>query len=275
MTDHKKPTPEELEEGIKKSQEELEKLEKEEAAETPPPEDEDDEEITEDDQPDDTQEEDDEGDDLEEDAEEEPEQKPQKEVDYKERHAESTREAQRLYKNNVVMNKAIEEANNLPEPTEEELRQEYPNWEDATDTERLLLKDRLINKRFRETINKASLEQRKIDEWGDRVEKFVDDPKNLTEFPELEGKEEKFKQFASDKKLVGTDFSILISAFLHNEAKSVKKNKGKMFETGTGGSNDRPKPKTNKLTVEEGRLLMKTNWKEYRKRLNAGLIANE
>jgi hypothetical protein len=50
------------------------------------------------------------------------------------------------------------------------------------------------------------------------------------------------------------------------------KNKGKMFETGSGGPNERVKPKGDKISLAEARTLMKNDYKKYKEFLISGKI---
>jgi hypothetical protein len=194
--------------------------------------------------------------------------------DWKKRHDESTREAQRLYRNNSQMMTAIAEASNLPDPTEEELKTEYKNWDDLSETERTFAKDSFINKRFRASVAKAAAEQKGVQEWRDRVDSFIEDPRTLTDNPDLEGKEDEFLEFVlADNKLVGTDFSILVGAFLHAESKKPKKtNKGDMFPTGKSGPAEKPHRKSDKISQSDAEVLKISNYKKYLEFLKAGKI---
>ena len=49
------------------------------------------------------------------------------------------------------------------------------------------------------------------------------------------------------------------------------KNKGQMFEQGTGGPNNVNKPK-DKISLDEAAILMKTDYKKYAELLKAGKI---
>lgn len=191
-----------------------------------------------------------------------------------ERYKESTKEAQKLYRNNAVMNKAIEDANELPEPTEEELKSEFPEWAEMSATEQRFAKDSVINKQFRAKIAEASAEQRSIEKWEDRVSEYVKDPANLAGHPELEGKGDAFVEYVTkDKKLVGTDFDILVSAFLHDvQTNKPAPKKGKMFETGSAGPNESIKLKDTKLTPEEAEKLQQTDYNKWKQYLLAGKL---
>lgn len=197
-------------------------------------------------------------------------------VDYKKRYSDSSREAHVIASKNREMNKAVEDAANLPEPTEDELKAAYSEWDDMTPTEQRLAKDNLLNKKKFDVIHQATEKYKKVDEWQDKVVAFVEDPKTITKNPELDGKEEEFKTFASKPSRVGVDFDDLILAFLGEESKSnPKPKKGQMFPTGSGGPNDRPQPKDKRLSVEEGRRLRLNNYNEFKRQLKAKNIKNE
>jgi hypothetical protein len=196
-----------------------------------------------------------------------------KELEYKDHEiSASARENQKIYAKNRVINKALAEAEDVQEPTEDELKTEFEDWDVMSTTERRLAKDSVVNKRWRETIKQAKDQATKIEKWNDSVESFVSDPKTLNEHPELEGKVEDFVSFATTDENNSVPFKILVSAFLHDQSTKVVKNKGKQLETGVGGSTERPIPKTNKITVEEGRKLRENDYAKWREYVSAGRI---
>lgn len=204
-----------------------------------------------------------------------PKPEPQPEVDYKKKYVESTREAQVLHAKNKKINEAIEHAMTLPDPTEDELKKEFSEWDAMTDTEKRLAKDNLVSTRRFNMLSEVTKESKDIEAWNSKVDTFIDDPKTLTDNPELEGKLDEFKLFATKPTRRGVDFNDLVLAFSGEEAKRVKvKNKGSMFETGSGGPNDRPQPKTDKISIDEARTLRTTNYQKYVEYLKAGKIDN-
>lgn len=192
--------------------------------------------------------------------------------------AASSREAQLLHQKNKKYNEALTEAENLKPPTEQEMEAEYgkDEWEDMSEGSKQLARNAwLSNKRF-EIMSKASKEGRDVQEWTEKVDKFLADPKNLNKYPELEGKQEDFKLFTMKESRRGLDFEDLVLAFNGEIAKNPpKKNKGKMFEQGNGGGKQKPQPKDDKLSAAQGRALMKTDYKKWKQLLKAGKIKNE
>lgn len=262
---HQKPTTEELQNGINSAIEEIEKPEEkptetkeEEVIEKPKTEE----------KPEEKKEEV-----VVEKKEEKSEEKPtQEEIDYKKKFTESSREAQKIHAKNRKLNQAFDEANEMPEPTEEELMREFDGFDVMSDTEKKLAKESLISKRFREKIAKAREEGKRIEKWNEQVDEFVGDPKTLVDNPELEGKVDEFKLFATEESNNSVPFKVLVAAFLHEQERAKKpKQKGQMFETGTGGPNTNDTQKK-KLSLEEGQKLMETNYDEYKRQLRAGNI---
>jgi len=276
---HKKPTNEELEENIKKSVEKVDEVveQVDEPVETPidlpieKPVKEEIEEIKEKEEKEEVEEPSKE-EVIEEKVEEKP-KEPEAQVDYKKKFVESSRESQVLYSRQKKLSEAVDQASQVDEPTDEEMVKDFPDWDVMSDTEKRLAKDSIVNKKRFEAIHKASQEGKDILDWNEKVDKFVDDPKTLIDNPELEGKVEDFKIFASKPTRRGVDFADLLSAFFYDMSKAIKpKSKGKMFETGSGGPNEKIKPKGDKISLSEARTLMKNDYKKYKEYLTKGKI---
>lgn len=199
-------------------------------------------------------------------------QETQAEVDYKKKFTESQREAIVQTAQRNELEKVIDGAVTVPEPTEEELRVEYPEWDDMTVIEQRLAKKELWNDKRFATIEQAGVERKNIQEWNEKVDKFVEDPANLNEYPELEGKTEEFKQFATKPTRRGLNFDDLVLAFNGELARSQKKHTGKMFETGGNAAKEKMTPKNTKLSIEESMKLRSTNYDKWKELLRQGKI---
>jgi len=171
-----------------------------------------------------------------------------------------------------AVSKAVKDAVNSPEPTEEELKTKYPDWDMMTSTEQTLAKDNMKNSRVISNLIQVTKESEDVEAWNAKVTGFVENPETLVNIPELDGKQDEFKLFASKTTRRNIPFEDLVAAFLYDESKKVKKNKGKMFERPTAGPSSTPKPKSDKITVEEARTLRTHNYKEYRRLLQEGKI---
>lgn len=193
--------------------------------------------------------------------------------DYKKKFSESSKEAQKIVAKNRKLNQAIDEANEVVEPTEDEMQAEYEDWDLLDDTNKKIARETSMNMKRFSLISKARIETKKIEKWDEDVAKFVDDPQTLIDNPELEGKIPEFMVFANEESNNSVPFKVLVGSFLHEQSKTAKpKSKGAMFPDGSGGPNDKGKPKGDKITVEESEVLRKTNYNEYVRLLKAGKI---
>lgn len=194
-------------------------------------------------------------------------------VDYKKKFVESSRESIVNRAKAQKLTEAINGAGNINSPTEDELAGEYKDWDLMTDTEKLLARDSFINKKRFEVIHAAAQEGKNIEEWITKVDTFIENPATLVDNPQLEGKQEEFKLFATKPTRRGLDFEDLVLAFIGEEARNVKpKAKTQMMEDGTGGPKETPKPKSDKISLEEAKLLMQTDYKKYKQMLTDGKI---
>ncbi len=189
----------------------------------------------------------------------------------KEKNIASAQEAQILHAKNKKVNEALEKALATPEPEEEELVKEYPDWDVMSDFEKKMAKESLTNKKRMSALDEIVKENKDLEGWQTKVNDFVVDPKNLIDYPELEGKTDEFKLFATKPTRRGVEFEDLVAAFLYDRPQEPKK-KGQMFEQGSGGLNDKGKPKGDKITIEEARVLRGTNYEKYKELLKAGKI---
>lgn len=183
--------------------------------------------------------------------------------DYENKFKESSKEGQILYARGKAVNEAIVKAGNLPEPTEDELKAENKDWDVMTDFERKMAKDAFVNTRYRNYINEATKQFVDMDKWNEEIEAFVDNPVNIKANPDLAGKEAKFKEFAGRVQYRGTPMEVLVGAFLHDVSTKKVEHKGQMFPTGTGGPNDKPTPVSDKITLEQAKIIRETDYKKY------------
>lgn len=264
INNHVKPTPEELEAQTQAAIEEAEKLkdvpvEEEESPEAPP--EEEPEEPEKEETPEEPEDEEDQADPSEEAKEK-----------LKTKLSASARENQKIYAKNRVMNKALADADEIPEPTEEELTAEFTDWDVMDDLSKKLAKEAVITRKWREVISSAKDQATKIEKWNESVDEFIDDPKNLIDNPDLEGKTDAFREFAITEANNNVPMNILISAFLHESSTGREPNKGKMFLRGKGGPKQKLQPKSDKISLEDARKLRTTDYSKYKELLKADKI---
>lgn len=193
-------------------------------------------------------------------------------VDYKKKFTESSREALVLRAKEQKMNEALEIAKNLPEPTEEEMVKEFPEWDVMSDAEKKMAKRQVKSDRRFAALEEVTKESKDIVGWNNKVDQFVEDPKNLITYPQLEGKIEEFKQYATKPTHRAIPFEVLVSAFLGDASRQIKpKNKGSQLEQGNGGPKDKGKV-NDKVSFEQSETIRKTDYKRWTELLRAGKI---
>lgn len=196
------------------------------------------------------------------------------EPDYKKKFIASQQESLILHAKNKQVNEAFDKVVKTPNPTEDELKGEYSDWEMMSDFEKRIAKENLINTKRFKALEQITTDNKSLEAWNTKVNKFVDNPKTMIDTPELEGKEAEFKLFATKQSRMNMDFEDITSAFLYDATKNAKpKSKGKQMETGTGGPNDKGK-KSGILTVEEGRKLRQADYGKWKQLLAKGKIAS-
>jgi hypothetical protein len=186
-----------------------------------------------------------------------------------ERFKHQQRENQVLYSKQKKFTETVEQAASLPEPTEEELKVEFPDWDTMTETEQRLAKRSLMSDKRFSMVHGAVQEGKKIDEWNEKVDQFL--VTAVTTFPRMAGKENEFKSFCMKPTRRGVDLEDLANAFLNTATETpAPRKKGSLLETGSGAKGDRPKGDF--IDERHAAALRTKNHKEYNRLVKAGKI---
>jgi len=192
---------------------------------------------------------------------------------YRKKFIASSKEAIILDSANKKITSAIEQANEIADPTDEEMKAKHADYDDMTPTEQRLAKANYKMEKKFDLIFKGSQEGKEMKEWSKKVDDYITDPKTLADIPELEGKEDEFKIFALKETRRGIPFEDLTKAFLFDATKATPSHKGeKMFDVGGGGEKLKEKPKSDKITQEQAKLLRESDYPKYKEYLLAGKI---
>ena len=203
-----------------------------------------------------------------------PPQQPQ--VDYKQKFVDSQREAILLNERNKQKEAQINKLTSKDTPTDDELRSLYSWWDDpkVEDSTREFYREQATRDRqLKATQTLAQTALQKL-EFQEKLDDFIDEPP--AGFKGLKGKEADFKRFAKRKDNIGLSLETLAKAFLFDASddqppQPVVKTPG--LEDGTGGPRQAPKPK--KIPLDEAKKLRETNYREYTRLLQAGMIEDE
>ena len=191
--------------------------------------------------------------------------------------AEQQREAQILHDKNKKITEIIDNAANLPEPTEDELRSAVrtagADWDDLSEFEKNLFKTNLMNDRRFKMVQGITNDIHQIDAWAKKVDDFIEADESNQKFKELSGHEAEFRAFAMKESHRGADLELLINAFLHG-LPPVTKKAGELFPVGGGAAPEQPKSDVISDASEAGQLKI-SNPREYARKLKAGKIQIE
>lgn len=193
--------------------------------------------------------------------------------DYQDKFKNSAREALILHARNKQLQESIEKASTISEVTHDEVieyaKSRNIDIESLEDYQLAMIKDTIMaNKRFA-IIQQTSEENKKIDQWADKVDGFVSDERNLEQYPEIAGQENEFREFCMKPSRRGLEMDILAKAFLFDVDKVPAKKRSLLLSGGNGGSSA-PKPKP--MTADDAKLLRTTNPRKYNQLVKEGKI---
>jgi hypothetical protein len=183
--------------------------------------------------------------------------------DYEKKFSESTRENQILQAQLEEERKKNARRELTKEPTDSELRQAFPDWDEMTPTEQRATRIAFqADKRSQAIVVEREAEKAER-EWNEGLEDTV------LAHPELDGKETAFKDFAKRPSHRGAPMDVLVDAFLHKSGAPSPAPKPKQgLEPANGGPRaSETKPK---YTAEEMTAIQKSDSKKYREMLLAG-----
>lgn len=168
-----------------------------------------------------------------------------------------------------LANSRIELLTKQDTPTDEAMRQVYPEWDTFTDiTKQAFVRIETQNMR------QARIESQQQDisarqQLDDKLEEFLETPPEA--FKKITGKEAEFKRFAKKKNNIGLSLETLAKAFLFDaEEETPPTPMREALPTGSGGPRDPLKPK--KISIEEASEIRKTDYKRYVELVKSGAI---
>lgn len=169
--------------------------------------------------------------------------------------------------------KTLQEQLQPKEPSEEELKREFAEWDELTDFEKKLAKRDFMREQEVKQVKTGMTEYTNDRRWLDSVATFIETNVATGKRPLLQGKEEEFKRYCNQSKKKGTDLDILADAFLFSigavEAKpDVQTQKALLDNTSAGHDKKPPEPKL--MTLAELGELRKTDHKKYQQIVASG-----
>lgn len=205
---------------------------------------------------------------------EQPSPEPQPQPDYKEKFVHSQRESILNAERVKVKEAQIESLTKQDTPTDEAMRQLYPEWDSLDDYNKRVLTRQETLAMQQTRILKEQEEDRARRKLEDELDAVLD---NSDYAPKLKGKEAEFRTFARNPKNRGIAAEVLAKAFLFDADEEVPQPVGdpppkvkEALPAGSGGPRGPIKPK--KISLEEAAVIRKTDYKRYKELLDADAI---
>lgn len=187
------------------------------------------------------------------------------EIDWAEKAKESQKEAMILREQ---LKKIEEERNKKIEITEEYMSKKYSDWNDLTSGEQIALKKAEVLEQEIAQIKADSNKFNNDREWQNKVDAYVTEEAQ-DQYPQLVGREEEFKRFATRPTRKGLPMDDLAKIFLFENPKSPEPKKS-LFHT--PGSAVPKKSENEGMTAEEARILRTTRPTEYMRLVRTGKL---
>jgi len=185
-------------------------------------------------------------------------------IDYEIKFKESQKEALIL---KAQLDKVEEEKNKKVDITDDLLRGKYPDWDDlSVGEQKALRKSEELAQEVQELKNNAN-QFNNDRKWQEKVETFVAE-EMVDLFPDIVGREEEFKRFATRPTRKGLPMEDLAKVFLYENPPVDKKRS--LFHAG-GGVSATP-PVDEGMSAEDVRALRVTKPLEYMRLVRAGKI---
>lgn len=171
-----------------------------------------------------------------------------------------------------VRDAQIEKLTKIDTPTDDAMRQLYPEWDELNDvTKKALVKQEAqemrqlrIEAQQDEILNRIKLDE----ELGSAIESN----------PKLAGKEAEFRRFAANPKNKGISVDVLAKAFLFDVSEDAPApqpviQKTEVLPQGSGGPREPLKPK--KISLSEAANIRKTDNARYMELVKSGMIDDD
>lgn len=195
-----------------------------------------------------------------------------KRINYKEKFKNSSRESLNNFFKYKKITDTIDEASNLPEPTEEDLvaytRVQGAEYGELDEFTKNIVKKTYINEQKMDRVAQVAKESKEIDKWVEHVESFLEADETLNQYPSLENKADDFRSYCLKAGRRGMDLNDLVASYLYNLGRSNKKKSQSLFLSQGNGRNREIKPVG--MTGVDLATVRTADPKEYRRLVKAG-----
>ena len=184
------------------------------------------------------------------------------------RYREAGQEAMILNSKNKKFLETVEEAENIPDPTIDELK-EYAKqmgseYDDLDAFAQNVLKENLLNKKRFGKISGLVAEEKQVAKWVGKVESFLTDETTIQKYPALSGLTDEFIKYATKKNHINADLDLLVAGFMWKQPnKPVKRSV--LLPRSRGGAGVPIVPVSTDLTEDDAMVYRKKgDFKKYK-----------
>jgi hypothetical protein len=208
------------------------------------------------------------------DEDQKPKVKPEETAEYwKEKFANSTREAQIEFERRKQAEKERDELAKPKEITDDLMKEKYPDWDNYDDAVKATLKNQIKLEQEVTTLKQSQNEYLNERKWDNQIKSFLDENEE-TEVYSIKDKDA-FKKFCNKADRKGMNLDVLAKAYLF-EAKDEDNpapKKGSMLENGSGqGASKKHTTDKKEYTADDAKRLRQNNPKEYERLVKSGAL---
>jgi len=185
-----------------------------------------------------------------------------------ERYREAGQEAMILNSKLTKVAETVEEIENLPEPTAEELK-EYAkqmgeDFDNLDTFAQNMLKENFKSKKGLNKITNLFSEEKNLGNWIKKVGDFVDAEATTQLYPGLEEMRDDFIRYASKKTHIGSDFDLLVAGFMFKQPTKRPAQGSVLLPSGKGGAGQPKSAVPAALNEDDASVYRKSDHKKYK-----------
>lgn len=187
----------------------------------------------------------------------------------KERKDKSAIENTVVRKQNQVLTERLSEVNEVKDPTDDELKEYEPEYDELTDAEKRITKRQWKSDKRAEQVHSIALETKNDQVWNAALDEFINVSDAKDEFPLIVKNRDEFVKYATQKLHRGVPLDVLANAFygMKGMTKEAPRRINLMNRGGTNGRTTIVNPTVNKKIRPEDVKVIRKDMREYRKQI--------
>lgn len=193
----------------------------------------------------------------------------------KERLKEQRSENQLIREQNKVFSERLAQVGEIPEPTEDELKEYEPEWDELTPSEQRMTKRQWKTDKRAEQVHTIAVETKSDQDWNQKLDRFLDESEAKDQNEIAVENRDEFIKFATKKSHKGIPITVLADAFRarFNDANPAKQKKNTNLMERGGNRGVPPAPKGKTYTAEQIQNIREKDPAKYLELSKKGIVA--